>query len=261
MNTCPNCSTVLENHFVYCPACGQTTDLPRFKIRHILDELFQAFFSVDRSVLSLIKNLTIRPGYTAHEYILNRKRKKYYNPFAFLLLVLGLNITVNALVKPYSASFSKPKSSVQQVKPTVPKDFLPYVERRRQAVLFIEENINFVGLAAIPVFAFVFWLCFRRTGINYAEHLVAQVFFASFFSLVSILLTLLLGLVLPHYLSFLNRSLLVFQLVYLTVAYYQFLEYRSLVGYLRTGVTTVLALVSWIAFSGGLVSLYIRFGG
>ncbi|QHV94170.1 DUF3667 domain-containing protein [Spirosoma endbachense] len=260
MEKCPNCSTDLENHFVHCPTCGQTAHLPRFKILHILYEFFQAIFSVDKSVLSLIKSLALQPGVTAREYVLEKKRKKYFNPFSFLLLVLGLNLSVNILIKPYTINYSEKQQTTQQLKPTVTKEMLPYVMRRRQAVLFIEENINIVGLAAIPLFAFVFWLYFRRTGINYAEHLVAQVFFSSFFSLFSIVLTLALGLLFRDYLPYLNRSLLLFQLLYLTVAYYQFLNYQKPVNYLKTSAATLLALISWVVVSGGAFFLYVRFG-
>ncbi len=257
---CPNCSTALEKSFSYCPHCGQTTGLPRFKIRHILDEFFQAFFSVDKGVLFLSKNLALRPGRTAREYVLERKRKKYFNPFSFLLLVLGLNISVNILVKPYSKRLTTKPTITQQMKPRAPKDSAPYYERRRQATLFIEENINVVGLVAIPLFAFVFWLCFIRTDLHYAEHLVAHVFFSSFFSLISIVATLVLGLWLNQYLSFLNRGLLLFQLVYLTIAYYQFLNYRQPIGYLKAGAATLAALTSWFVLSGAMVYLYIQFG-
>ncbi|GAB3993615.1 hypothetical protein GCM10028807_29330 [Spirosoma daeguense] len=260
MEKCPNCSTEVDGHFNYCPYCGQTTGLPRFKILHILDEFFQAFVSVDRGVLFLTKNLATQPGVTAREYVVEKKRKKYFNPFSFLLLVLGLNLSVNLLVKPYTIRFNPAKNASQNVAPNVPKDILPYVERRRAATLFIEENINIVGLAAIPVFAFAFWLCFRRSGLNYAEHLVAQVFFSSFFSLVSIVLTLALGFLLKGYLPFLNRGLLLFQLVYLSIAYYQFLDYSKLIGYVKTAAATILALLSWIAVSGGAVFLYIQLG-
>lgn len=258
MEKCPNCAEKLDSRFSYCPSCGQTTDLPRFRIRHILDEFFQAIFSVDKGVLFLVKNLATQPGYTAREYILEKKRKKYFNPFSFLLLVLGLSLSVNVLVKPYTVR--PEKRATTSVTRVVPKDRLPYVARQRKASLFIEENINIVGLAAIPVFALVYWLCFRRSGINFAEHLVAQVFFASFFSLASIVITLVLGLVLKPYLPFLNLSLLGFQLIYLSIAYYQFLGFSRPGHYVRTVGATLLALGSWVLLSGGLVFLYVRYG-
>lgn len=156
MEKCPNCSTTLESHFLHCPTCGQTANLPRFRVRHILNEFFQAIFSVDKGVLFLVKNLALQPGVTAREYVVETKRKKYVNPFSFLLLVLGLNLSVNVLIKPYTKNHSATQKTGQQIAPAIPKEDLPYYERRRQVTLFIEENINVVGLAAIPLFAFVF---------------------------------------------------------------------------------------------------------
>ncbi|CAN5523989.1 hypothetical protein BH09BAC4_BH09BAC4_31870 [soil metagenome] len=83
---------------------------------------------------------------------------------------------------------------------------------------------------------------------------MAQVFFSSFFSLVSVLLTLGFGLVLQQFLPFLNRTLLLFQLLYLTIAYYQFLNYKKPVDYLKTSSATLLALLSWVAVSGASFS-------
>lgn len=261
MDTCPNCSARLESDFRYCAHCGQKTHLARFNLWHILDEFVQAFFSVDRGVLFLTRNLAIRPGGTAREYVLEGKRRRYFNPFSFLLIVLGLNLSVNALVKPYTKNYQPRQSASQRVAPNIPESIRPYAERRRTAVTFIEENINLVGLLAIPLFALVFWLFFRRTGINYSEHLVAQVFFSSFFSLVSIAAVLVLGFVLNAYLPYMNRFLLLFQLLYLTIAYYQFMHYQKPRQYVRTGLATLLALTAWFITSGGAVYLYVRFGG
>ncbi|SFC74802.1 Protein of unknown function [Spirosoma endophyticum] len=99
MEKCPNCSATLESHFLHYPTCGRTANLPRFRVRHILDEFFQAIFSVDKGVLFLVKNLALQPGVTAREYVVETKRKKYVNPFSYLLLVLGLNLTVNGFDK------------------------------------------------------------------------------------------------------------------------------------------------------------------
>lgn len=260
IKACPNCSADLESEFKFCPNCGQDTHIHRFNLAHIFHEAFHAFTHADKGVFHLIKNLIVRPGIAAREYTLEGKRKQYFNPFSFLLIILGLNLTVNSFIKPYTGGLNRTVSTTQRVAPTIPKASLPYVERRRAATSFIEKHINIVGLMAIPLFAFVFWLYFRRSGINYAEHLVANVFFSSFFSLVSVILTLVLGLLLNKYLPFLNRFLLLFQLGYLTITYYQFMNYNRPGQYFKTGAATLLALVSWVALSGGGVYLYILFG-
>ena len=260
VKTCPNCSADLETTYAFCPQCGQTTHIHRFNLPHIFHEFFHAFTHADKGVLFLIRSLARRPGITAREYVLEGKRKKYFNPFTFLLIVLGLNLSVNILVKPYTKDYSPQQSATPRVTPAIPKEKLPYIQRRRAASSFIEKHINVVGLLAIPVFALIFWLFFRRTGINYSEHLVAHIFFAGFFSLVSIIATLLLGFVFNQYLSYLNRFLLLFQLVYLTIAYHQFIGYERPIQYLRTSAATLLALITWFVASGGAVLLYVYFG-
>ena len=261
LKDCPNCSADLETTANFCPNCGQSTHLHRFNLAHIGHEFFHAFTHADKSIFHLIRSLAVRPGVTAREYVLAGKRKKYFNPFSFLLIVLRLNISVNILIRPYTNDFAPRNPSAQQAAPNVPPAYRPYVERQRAATAFVEKRINLIGLLAIPVFALVFWLFFWRTHLNYAEHLVAQVFFASFFSLVSIVVTLLLGFVFSSFLSNLNSVLLLFQLVYLTVAYYQFLDYQQPRHYVKTGLATVLALAVWFAISGGAIYLYVRFGG
>ncbi|MFD2569959.1 DUF3667 domain-containing protein [Spirosoma soli] len=258
--TCPNCTADLETEFRYCPSCGQDAHIHRFNLPHIFHEVFHAFTHADKGVFKLTKALATQPGIAAREYVLEGKRKKYFNPFTFLLLVLGLNITVNSFIKPYTGRANPAATSAQQVSPAIPKASQPRTERQRAAMAFIEKHINIVGLVAIPVFTLVFWLYFRRTDINYAEHLVANVFFSSFFSLVSIIVTLTLGLLLNAYLPFLNRLLLLFQLSYLTVAYYQFLNYNRPIQYFKTGAATLLALLSWVAFSSGAIFIYILLG-
>lgn len=260
VKTCPNCLADLDSSYQFCPRCGQKTHIHRFNLAHIFHEVFHAFTHADKGVLFLAKSLMRKPGVTAREYTIEGKRSKYFNPFSFLLIVLGINITVNSFINPYTGSGHTATPTTQKVNLPPPKAVSPYAERQRAATTFIEKHVNVVGMVAIPLFAFIFWLFFRRSGINYAEHLVANVFFSSFFSLASIILTLALGLLLNAYLPLLNRLLLLFQLIYLTIAYYQFLNYNRPIQYVRTGGVTLLVLMSWVIFSGGAIFLYIRFG-
>lgn len=257
---CPNCSANLGTTDKFCPQCGQNTQIHRFDLAHIVHELVHAFTHTDKGVLFLIRNLASRPGVTAREYVLEGKRKKYFNPFTFLLLVLGLNLSVNVLVKPYTRNYAPQQAAAPGVTPSTPKKMSPSVKRQRAASTYIEKHTNVIGLLAIPVFAFIFWLFFWRSGLTYSEHLVAHIFFASFFSLISIVATLVLGFLLNPYLSYLNQFLLLFQLIYLTIAYHQFLGYKRLNQYVKTGAATLLALTTWVIASGGAFLLYIYFG-
>ena len=258
METCPNCSASLDGNFQYCPTCGQKTHIHRFNLAHIGHEAFHALTHADKGILHLLKNLTIRPGIVAREYVLEGKRKRYFNPFTFLVIVLGLSVFVNSVFKPYERNIN-PEAARTETNESASTAAKLRKERSRNVSYFLDKRANLVAFAAIPLFALAFWLFFRRSGINYAEHLVANVFFAGYFQLFATVITLVLS-VFNRYLSTLNEQQLLFQLIYLPIAYYQFMGLRRWTGYLKALLATLLALAVWIAFSSGVIVLYISRG-
>jgi hypothetical protein len=59
-------------------------------MREISLDFLHALAHMDHSVFSLVRVLFIRPGYVAREYV-DGKRKRYFGPFAFLVIVVGLS--------------------------------------------------------------------------------------------------------------------------------------------------------------------------
>lgn len=259
VNECPNCSASLEKPFNYCPRCGQSTHLHRFDLPHIFHEIFHAFTHADKGVLYLVKNLTVRPGVVAREYILEGKRKKYFNPFTFLLLVLGLAVFVNSYFKPYFRADSAKTASITPSQPGSPAPTDTIQQRKEHISTLLNKRANLIAFAAIPIFTLIFWLFFFRTGINYAEHLVANVFFAGYFQLVAVVVTVVLSFF-HRYISTINEQQLVFQLIYLPIGYYQFLNYRRPVKFLVTLLASLLALGVWVLLSSQAIRFYIVHG-
>ena len=91
----------------------------------------------------------MRPGHVAREYV-EGKRKKYFGPFAFLVITVGLASLVVAL------------TGVEWFKP-IPD---------ARAGGFLQRHINLVMLIQVPMLAALNWLLFRSERFNYAEHLV-----------------------------------------------------------------------------------------
>ncbi|GAB3314808.1 hypothetical protein GCM10027299_03420 [Larkinella ripae] len=259
VNECPNCSAGLEKPFHYCPNCGQSAHLHRFNLPHIFHEIFHAFTHADKGVLYLVKSLTLKPGVVAREYILEGKRKKYFNPFTFLLLVLGLAVFVNSYFKPYfRGDNAKPSASAHaQPGSASPADAIQ--QRKENIATLLNKRANLIAFAAIPIFTLIFWLFFFRSGINYAEHLVANVFFAGYFQLVAVVVTVILSLF-DRYISTINEQQLVFQLIYLPIGYYQFMNYHRPVKFLVTLLASLLALGVWVLLSSQAIRFYIQYG-
>lgn len=261
VKTCPNCAGSLNSQDQFCSQCGQAAHLHRFNMPHVFHEFFHALTHADKGLLHLLAALAIRPGVVAREYVLEGKRKKYFNPFTFLALSVGIVLFANSLFSPYTRPSPTTESVATRHYDTEQQrqKMLGFVERRHKFMTFLEKRGNIVIFLAVPVIALVYWLFFRRTGVNYAEHLVAHVFFTGFYVLVMSLILNPLGRHLPDGPQYSLLPLLV-HMLYLTLAYYQFLSYRSLPNLAKTGLAALLAMICWSLVSAGAGALYITFG-
>ena len=86
---CSNCNALARTDDKYCSKCGQEIHVHRFTLGHIFHEFFHAFTHADKGIFYLLKELLVKPGTVAREYI-GGKRKKYFNPFTFFLILAGL---------------------------------------------------------------------------------------------------------------------------------------------------------------------------
>jgi len=66
---CRNCGTPLAPEQEYCGTCGQKRIAGRITLPGIAHDLIHAFVHVDRSVLSLIRQLLVLPGAVARDFI------------------------------------------------------------------------------------------------------------------------------------------------------------------------------------------------
>jgi hypothetical protein len=173
---CKNCEIPFEGKF--CPNCAQRADTHRFSVAHFGHEFFHAFTHTDRGILLLVKELLYRPGVVAIEYNAG-KRKKYFNPITFLLIVTAVQFFVskqteifkeiNKATKELTMEFAKGDS--EEAKKQMEESFK---NAEKQSSL-VEENSKAFTLLLIPILSFFSWLLFRKSGHNYAENLVLNV--------------------------------------------------------------------------------------
>jgi hypothetical protein len=259
--SCPNCTYQLADADKFCAECGQRTQQHRFSLGHILHEFFHAFTHADKGVLLLLRDLALRPGEVLRAYIVEFKRARYFNPFTMLLLVLGFNLLLNSAIHPYTRGQAERVIEVPaRLKTEKARAHYRALWQRQQRVSeTVEKRVNVVTLLALPIIAVVFWRMLRRSGLSYAEHLVAQVMLACFHMLVGgVLLPLALVPALKQFATFWGQLLL--QLGYVSWAYYHFLNLHGFGSALRISLVTALSLLAWAAFSSGFIFLYIMFG-
>jgi hypothetical protein len=91
MILCKNCHQPLGKK--YCPNCGQKSNMQPITLPHLIRELPEAVFHIDKGFLYNIIQLIKRPGYAITDY-LEGKRKPFFHPASFLVISLVLNYLV-----------------------------------------------------------------------------------------------------------------------------------------------------------------------
>lgn len=171
---CKNCGMSFEGKF--CNNCGQKADIHRLTIKHAIHDFFHSFTHVDRGILFLMKELFLRPGIVAKEYVEGR-RKKYFNPYQYLLITVAVAAFLSV-----NFSLMGPKADANVITPGIQNFGLQYN-------VFIYKYFNLIQLISVPLLALFSWLFYKKSGYNYAENLVLNTFLGAERTLMYILLT------------------------------------------------------------------------
>jgi len=176
MMTCKNCGSEFEGNF--CNNCGQSGSVHRFTLKHAFHDFLHTFTHVDRGILFLIKQLFLKPGVVAKEYIAG-KRKKYFNPFQYLILAVAVSFFLTA--KLGVIGFTHVEPEIYSRLAFWQRYFLEFNN-------FIYTYFNLLLFIAVPLMAFYSWLFYRKSGFNYSENVIFQTFIAAQRCLLYILL-------------------------------------------------------------------------
>jgi hypothetical protein len=205
---CLNCSTMLTADDHFCPSCGQRTDTHRMSMPHIWHDIFHAFTHTNKGMLYLMKELITRPGYVAREYV-EGKRKKYFNPFSFLVIVVAVATFLAATFDLMTGSRKDPVS------------------------VFINKHANLVIFINVPIGAFFSWLFFKKSGKNFAENLVLSTYASGERSVFYSLLIVPLAVAFPQYFQVIIFSYMFIWCSYMAMATMQFYGRVNVWGFTR----------------------------
>jgi len=204
--------------------------LTRITAREVLLEVIQSFTN-SKGLIHLISILILKPGVVAREYV-EGKRKRYFAPFSFLILMVGMS----SLLIGESAMISQHVGSKVSV-------FGKFMDRHANLVIFL----------GVPILAFFNWLLFRNGKFNYAENLVLAAFTSGQKSIFFSVFIAPAVYFFPNYYSIIIGIYVVFWICYFTWANLQFLHQtgyqtiiKSLLIPLLTQLTTIAILATWI---------------
>lgn len=256
---CLNCSSELAISQHFCANCGQKTNTHRITFSHLLHDFFHALTHADKGVLHLLKELTLHPGTVAREYV-RGKRKKYFNPITFFLLVMVLFVFAFTLLHQSQMKIG-PDPAVLASIPTAEgkASYIAIMTRVGNASYVMAKYGNVVGMIAVPFLSLITWLCFRRKGYNYSEHLTANFFFTSYNNLVFALFIIPLELIFKDLKT--NQLIILagmlFHAIYLAWGLSGFLEMRGVWNRVKVFLVGIMATFLWMVLSLTVMAIYI----
>jgi len=245
---CLNCETMLTADDHFCPNCGQRTDTHRLTIKHILHEFLHTFTHADMGFLGMISDLVRKPGIVAMEYV-QGKRKKYFNPFTFFVLSVGMLATSSHLFHTLDKEIKPDPRVVAQLPPPLKIKYLNQIERVNEGTHFMSKNLNTAAMLLLPFYGFLSWVFFRRRGYNYSELLVGLMLFQSLVAIAQAILVIPLATKYRDDTLFLYVTLgfVVLSCIYIGVAQFQFLRFNNRWMIVLTSLVSLLGFV--IVFS------------
>jgi hypothetical protein len=180
-----------------------------------------------------MKELLIRPGKVAREYIEGR-RKKYFSPMQFLILGVAVStfITINFGI-----------IGLRELPPELYSTLTGREKFFLQFNNFIYTYFNITLFAGVPIMAAFSRLVYAKSGYNYAEHFIFNTFIAGERSLFYVILSPLMYLYREKWYIGIGIYYILF-ITYFAFAYKQFFSSKLISGLLKFAAVFIL---SWAA--------------
>ncbi|CAM3319994.1 DUF3667 domain-containing protein [Flavobacterium longum] len=173
--TCRNCQHEVVANF--CGNCGQKKH-KRIDGKYIKDEMQYVLIHTNKGLFYSIKKIMRAPGTTALEFI-HGNRVNHYKPILLVFLLAGISAFItNAFIHPLEVQ--QKFNEMQNVKSTFADGF---------SASFMKYQAIFM-LLSVPFAAIFSWISFKKWGLNYCEHVIANSYFYAATLIFSITVTL-----------------------------------------------------------------------
>ena len=163
---CQNCNTALQGK--YCSNCGQSSEIHKIDVHYLWHDVQHGLLHFDKGILFTTKELFTRPGNSIREF-LEGKRVKHFQPISLVLVLAGIYgllfhfFKINMFENYVVASGSGER--VGHINEAIEK-----------MSEWIGQHYSILALLQIPIFTIGTYLCFRKSGYSFAEHLILNTF-------------------------------------------------------------------------------------
>lgn len=161
MANCINCNEEVST--AYCPSCGQRNPVNKINVANVWSDFVSRTYGFDGMFPRTLKDLTIRPGQVAREYI-KGNRVKYYGPIGYFFLMLTLYLLLASLLEIDLVSF------MMQTNPSnVEAQGGGGQEVVRQVTSWTIDNMRIVSFFIALLTVFFTWVLFKKSKYNFIE--------------------------------------------------------------------------------------------
>lgn len=239
--TCLNCGAALQGNF--CVQCGQKADVGRITFTETFKNFLSYSFSLEGPLSNTIIHLIKNPGKVFREFI-GGKRKAYYQPVQFYVLLTAIYLIVRALLN-YDPLEGQMDFDVNQS---------AAMSKTKEAARFMVDNINNIMFFLVFSIAFILKLFFRRRY-NLAEYTSIGLFIAGIYILFGIVI-MMVGSIVSSGNNGFQLLVMLFLIGYSTASLFQQFNFLSFIKYTLVSLFSMLLyMIMGFGFAFLMVSL------
>jgi len=163
---CKNCNAELQGN--YCSNCGQSAETHKINGHYLWHDIQHGLLHLDKGILFTTKELFTRPGNSIRDF-LEGKRVKHFKPISLVLVLAGMyGLLFHFFKIDMFANYIVISGSGEKA------DHIREVIHKTSE--WISQHYAILALLQIPIFTIGTYVCFRKAGYNFMEHLIINTF-------------------------------------------------------------------------------------
>lgn len=161
--TCMNCGAQDEGKF--CSYCAQPLQTKRITWKDGWHDFWARIYGFDGMFPRTLKDLTIRPGFAAREFIAGN-RVRYYGPVGYYFFIITLFLLLLSIIGMNYVDYLR---AMQESIPIEQKN----TKLNNGIQAWVADNMKIIAFLIVPFLAFASkYIFFRKQGLNFLEHTV-----------------------------------------------------------------------------------------
>ena len=221
--------------------------MQRITMAHLGHDMVHAFTHTDKGFFHLLLKLFVKPGVVAREYIAEGKRKRYFTPFQYLIIIGTIAAFVAA-----NSHFLETTTAALGGSDVYSARQLAFMQKINS---FQTRYYNFMILLQLPFYAFATRMVYKKHPYNFAELLTLQTFVSAQTTLIGMLIMLSI-LVTGKAGGTMILIMVVVIICFQAFAYMQFFAESSFKGFLKATLANIIGIILFILFVMLIVLIY-----